>query len=146
MCRAETAILLADLELWARNPILGVGPGMAAWGREEILDARISAHTEFSRLLAEHGLFGAAALGAAHIRSGSEHQASFSLKPRPSTGGRDHRMEHRYDGDLRNAYGRSVSDAWNSVRVPSCRRPREVTSAMDLIDSVDGGRFDDEFA
>lgn len=81
-------ILLADLELWAKNPILGVGPGVAAWGREEILDARISAHTEFSRLLAEHGLFGAAALALLIYAAGANiKRASASSRGRALAGG-----------------------------------------------------------
>jgi hypothetical protein len=50
-----------DLDLWAENPILGVGPGQAMSYRKS--GKRWSAaHTEFSRLLAEHGAFGLAAL------------------------------------------------------------------------------------
>jgi hypothetical protein len=48
-------IALAEIEVWLDNPILGVGPGQAkslAGGN----------HTEFTRLLAEHGTLGLAAL------------------------------------------------------------------------------------
>jgi O-antigen ligase len=45
-----------ELEIWAENPVLGVGPGMAMFYYSN------TAHTEFTRLLAEHGLFGMAAL------------------------------------------------------------------------------------
>jgi hypothetical protein len=51
------ALILADLQVWSEHPIFGVGPGMAiplraAFHRES------AAHTEFTRLVAEHGLFG----------------------------------------------------------------------------------------
>ncbi len=52
-------LLQADLNIWAENPILGVGPGQAQELREELT---LVAHTEFSRLLSEHGIFGFAAL------------------------------------------------------------------------------------
>ncbi len=54
-------IILADLEIWRENPILGVGPGGA-----KMLHARNfrkeAAHTEYSRLLSEHGSLGLVAL------------------------------------------------------------------------------------
>ncbi len=54
-------IARADLDLWAANPIFGVGPG-----RSDLLRTGnrlgAAAHTEYSRLLAEHGLFGLTAL------------------------------------------------------------------------------------
>jgi hypothetical protein len=48
----------ADMQLWRENRVLGVGPGRSKLGH---LDDIIS-HTEFTRLLAEHGMFGVAAL------------------------------------------------------------------------------------
>lgn len=46
-----------EVELWLKHPILGVGPGMS--GASHVGDlAGTRSHTEFSRLLAEHGLFG----------------------------------------------------------------------------------------
>ena len=48
----------ADLQLWRENRLLGVGPGLSKLGH---LD-NIVAHTEFTRLLAEHGSFGLAAM------------------------------------------------------------------------------------
>jgi hypothetical protein len=51
----------ADLSIWRDNPIFGVGPGMGADLRGHYGE-HIAAHTEFSRLLSEHGLFGVAAL------------------------------------------------------------------------------------
>lgn len=53
-------IALADLRVWANNPVLGVGPGRATKLRKE--GRMVAAHTEFTRLPAEHGIFG---LGAA---------------------------------------------------------------------------------
>lgn len=54
-------IMKADLIAFRENPVFGVGPGGS-----KAYHARIfrwsSAHTEYSRLLAEHGLFGLAAM------------------------------------------------------------------------------------
>jgi hypothetical protein len=47
-----------DIQTWAENPIFGIGPGRSSL----IHDDRIIAHTEFTRLLAEHGALGAAAI------------------------------------------------------------------------------------
>ena len=54
-------IVAADFKIFARYPILGVGPGMARDYRQEYLENKIAAHTELTRLLAEHGLYGLAA-------------------------------------------------------------------------------------
>ncbi len=65
-------LIEADLTAFAENPVLGVGPGQAREYRRRVFDAS-AAHTEFSRLLAEHGLFGILAImillwmGAQHI-------------------------------------------------------------------------------
>lgn len=48
----------ADLLAFRENPITGVGIAMAHTYRAELLGRSISAHTEYTRLLAEHGLFG----------------------------------------------------------------------------------------
>jgi hypothetical protein len=48
----------SDFELWMRNPFMGVGPGVS---RFERLDQRAT-HTEFTRLVAEHGTLGALSL------------------------------------------------------------------------------------
>lgn len=48
-------IALADLELFGRNPLFGAGAGMGRFDRNFTPTA---AHTEYTRLLAEHGLFG----------------------------------------------------------------------------------------
>lgn len=54
-------IIKTDLQIWRENPLLGVGPGGAA-PLHEILFRDAAAHTEFSRLVAEHGLLGFAAI------------------------------------------------------------------------------------
>jgi O-antigen ligase len=54
-------IIWLDLQIWADHPILGVGPGLAKEYRQD-LGLRASAHTEFTRLLAEHGTLGFAAI------------------------------------------------------------------------------------
>lgn len=50
------SIFTEDIELWQRNPILGVGVGASPYVRFK--DRRVAAHIEFSRLLAEHGIPG----------------------------------------------------------------------------------------
>jgi O-antigen ligase len=49
-----------DLEIYRDHPMFGVGPGMATELRDE-LGTRGIAHTEFTRMLAEHGTLGALA-------------------------------------------------------------------------------------
>ncbi len=51
----RTQIALDDLKLGMQNPILGAGVGMSTTMRSE---AEIAPHTEYTRLFAEHGLFG----------------------------------------------------------------------------------------
>ncbi len=50
-----------DIQLFMNNPLFGVGPGQSAKRRTQDL-AGAAGHTEFSRLLAEHGMFGLLAL------------------------------------------------------------------------------------
>jgi O-antigen ligase len=52
---SRIALIRDDLRLWAQHPVLGVGPGAAKEHRETV---RGSAHTEYTRNLAEHGVFG----------------------------------------------------------------------------------------
>jgi hypothetical protein len=52
-------IVAEDLRLWKEHPLLGVGPGESRFEREG--ESRI-AHTEYTRLLSEHGLLGVIAL------------------------------------------------------------------------------------
>ncbi|RMG45457.1 MAG: hypothetical protein D6723_18420 [Acidobacteria bacterium] len=54
-------IVRADLRIWANHPLLGVGPGMARYYRAFYYRGA-AAHTEFTRLLAEHGALGLIAL------------------------------------------------------------------------------------
>lgn len=54
-------ILQSDLLIWSQNPVFGVGPGMSTFSRGNFYRESAS-HTEFSRLLAEHGVFGLFAL------------------------------------------------------------------------------------
>jgi O-antigen ligase len=50
-----------DLQIFEDHPLFGVGPGMANPIRKE-MGRLAAAHTEYTRMLAEHGLLGAAAL------------------------------------------------------------------------------------
>ena len=50
-------LIMADFQAWSENPLFGVGPGQAKSYRQSFR-ANTSAHTEFSRVLAEHGIFG----------------------------------------------------------------------------------------
>jgi O-antigen ligase len=55
-------LLHADLKAFREHPVLGVGPGVGKLYRQ-LPDGRgVSAHTEFTRLLAEHGMAGAVAI------------------------------------------------------------------------------------
>ncbi len=55
---------LADIEIFLENPIYGVGVGLAYGYRERFLGFKAMSHTEYFRLLAEHGLLGLGALAA----------------------------------------------------------------------------------
>ena len=55
-------IIEADLHIFFENPILGAGVGGAKDLREGYLGKAVGAHTEFSRILGEHGVFGLFAL------------------------------------------------------------------------------------
>lgn len=57
-------IVMADIAIWRDYPILGLGPGMAKGTRALYYEeaGRNGAHTEFTRLLAEHGVLGLGAL------------------------------------------------------------------------------------
>ncbi len=74
-----------ELAIWGDHPIFGVGPGQAGQYRTGELRG-LMAHTEYSRLLAEHGLFGLCAialilaLGLKNIRAAqSVTQRAFTL-------------------------------------------------------------------
>jgi hypothetical protein len=53
-------IMLSDLKSWKESIVFGIGPGMGTVHGREIAGETVyaAAHTEFSRLLGEHGLFG----------------------------------------------------------------------------------------
>ena len=52
-------IALTELSVWRDNPLFGVGPGVASEFRSDYgIADRVAAHTEFTRMLAEHGMFG----------------------------------------------------------------------------------------
>ncbi|MEX0878332.1 MAG: O-antigen ligase family protein [Thermoanaerobaculia bacterium] len=57
----RSLLIQADLKTWSENPVLGSGPGLGAKNRLKVFRSP-TAHTEYSRLLAEHGILGLAAL------------------------------------------------------------------------------------
>jgi hypothetical protein len=58
----RSEIATADYEIFLENPIFGVGVGSSYEQREEYLGFKAMSHTEFARLLSEHGMFGIAAI------------------------------------------------------------------------------------
>lgn len=57
----RTELLGFDLRIFADNPVLGVGPGVATPMRAEMGHFG-AAHTEYTRMLSEHGILGAISL------------------------------------------------------------------------------------
>lgn len=55
-------IAQTDFEIFFEHPILGVGVGMSNEYRRRVYGYGAGSHTEFSRLISEHGIFGVAAL------------------------------------------------------------------------------------
>lgn len=55
-------IMAVDLQIWDEHPVLGVGAGAGKVARGAYGYEHASAHTEYTRMLAEHGMFGFAAL------------------------------------------------------------------------------------
>ncbi len=51
-----------DMQVFSENPILGVGVGRSIEFHDTINGISLAAHTEYTRLLAEHGLFGLLAI------------------------------------------------------------------------------------
>jgi hypothetical protein len=52
-----------ELQIWGANMVFGVGPGMAIRQLAfQGMQVEVASHNEFSRMLAEHGLFGLAAI------------------------------------------------------------------------------------
>jgi len=62
MFSGREEIFEEDLEIFKENILTGVGPGMASEKRAAISGVASAAHIEYSRLMAEHGLFGIAAI------------------------------------------------------------------------------------
>jgi len=58
----RTEIAVADLQVWAQHPLFGTGPGLSSAERLQFFDLTAAAHTEYTRLLSEHGLFGLVAI------------------------------------------------------------------------------------
>lgn len=58
--RAE--IVESDIDIFLENPVFGVGVGSAYSERKKFLDYKAASHTEFSRLISEHGMFGIIAI------------------------------------------------------------------------------------
>ena len=57
----RSEIALSDFEIFFENPVFGVGVGSAYSYRERFFITKAASHTEFSRMLSEHGAFGLAA-------------------------------------------------------------------------------------
>lgn len=55
-------IIEADLEVFMEQPIFGVGVGQSSDSRKRFLGFGAVSHTELTRLLSEHGIFGLGAL------------------------------------------------------------------------------------
>lgn len=55
-------IMQSELEIWKQNPVLGVGPGIAKYISADEFGVKIAAHTEYTRILAEHGIPGILAI------------------------------------------------------------------------------------
>lgn len=62
MFSGREEIFSEDIEIFRTNILTGVGPGLAGEKREQLSGTMAAAHIEFSRLLAEHGLFGLVAI------------------------------------------------------------------------------------
>lgn len=62
MFSGREEIFQEDMEIFQSNVLTGVGPGMASEKRGEISGVESAAHIEYSRMLAEHGLFGLLAI------------------------------------------------------------------------------------
>ena len=55
-------IMLAELDYFYQNPFLGIGPGMGTLLVKNKIGNQAHSHSEYTRLLAEHGLLGLVAL------------------------------------------------------------------------------------
>ncbi|MCL4237376.1 MAG: hypothetical protein KJ047_03925 [Anaerolineae bacterium] len=55
----RTQIIATELDIWRDHPVFGVGPGRVQTFIRQYSSLGNQTHTEFTRLLAEHGMFGA---------------------------------------------------------------------------------------
>ena len=55
-------IIQSDVDIFLENPVFGVGVGVASDYRKRLLDFSAASHTEFSRLISEHGSLGLIAI------------------------------------------------------------------------------------
>lgn len=55
-------LMKGDLLVFIRHPVLGVGVGLSREARKDVVGKSGKSHTEFTRLLSEHGFLGVAAL------------------------------------------------------------------------------------
>ena len=51
-------LMQADIDAFLEHPLAGIGPGMAKTYYEETLGIKSAAHTEYTRVLSEHGILG----------------------------------------------------------------------------------------
>ena len=58
----RAGLVMADLEIFAEHPFFGVGVGESFFYYERMLNQIVGNHTEFSRMISEHGMFGIAAM------------------------------------------------------------------------------------
>lgn len=56
-------LMMADYHIWETSPTFGVGIGGSPYAHYALYGRPIATHSEFTRLLAEHGVFGIAAGG-----------------------------------------------------------------------------------
>ena len=54
----RTLLIKQELELFSHNPLFGIGVGMTPVVRKQLYNNPASSHTEYTRLLAEHGIIG----------------------------------------------------------------------------------------
>lgn len=55
-------IMQAELAAWRDHPLLGVGPGLESDYVRDFFGRPVASHTEYTRVLASHGIFGAISL------------------------------------------------------------------------------------
>jgi hypothetical protein len=55
-------IVESDFQIFSANPFLGVGVGESAVERGKITSVETASHTEFARIISEHGIFGICSL------------------------------------------------------------------------------------